>query len=200
MPPPFAFNNAVLAETYKRIVENTKCITCRVWETGATGAPRQPGPPNPPDSRSFGSGRIISSEIVFAISQIATTAISRPEAPASRFMSSGSPVRIVAFCPRAVVTAKTSTTTASTTPVVLVRPSRRPASCASVSPRGNTTHPVRKRRSWACFGERLTEPLPAREPAELRQIPDGLVFSPRPALVSVGCNKNGSVAGLALIR
>ena len=38
MPPPFAFNNAVLAETYKRIVENTKCITCRVWETGATAA------------------------------------------------------------------------------------------------------------------------------------------------------------------
>jgi len=38
----------------------------------------------------------------------------------------------------------------------LVMPSNRPASWASVSPRGTTTHPVKKRRSWACFGDRLT--------------------------------------------
>jgi|SRR5471030_59715 len=83
--------------------------------------------------------------------QIATTATSRPEALTSRFMSPGSPVRIVAFCRRAVVT-----TTASTTSEVLVMPNSRPASCASDSPRGTTTHPVKKRRSWACCGDRLT--------------------------------------------
>ena len=97
-------------------------------------------------SRTMYPGRI-----VFAMPQIATTATSRPEALTSRSMSSGSLVRIVAFCRRAVVT-----TTASTTSAVLVRPNRRPASCASVSPRGPTTHPVKKRRSWACCGDRLT--------------------------------------------
>src|SRR5258708_39271102 len=35
-------------------------------------------------------------------------------------------------------------------------PSSRPASCASLSPSGTTTHPVKKRRSWACCGDRLT--------------------------------------------
>ena len=45
---------------------------------------------------------------------------------------------------------------ASTTSAVLVMPSSRPASCASLSPRGTTTHPVKKRRSWACCGDRLT--------------------------------------------
>ena len=89
--------------------------------------------------------------IVFAMPQIAMTATSRPEALTSRSMSSGSLVRIVAFCRRAVVT-----TTASTTSAVLVMPNSRPASCASVSPRGTTTHPVKKRRSWACCGDRLT--------------------------------------------
>ncbi len=89
--------------------------------------------------------------IVFAIRQIATTATSRPEALTSRSMSSGSLVRIVAFCRTAVVT-----TTASTISDVLVMPSNRPASCASVSPSGTTTHPVKKRRSWACCGDRLT--------------------------------------------
>ena len=85
------------------------------------------------------------------LTQIATTATSRPEALTSRSMSSGSLVRIVAFCLRAVVT-----TTASTTSAVLVLPNSRPASCASVSPRGTTTHPVKKRLSWACCGDRLT--------------------------------------------
>ncbi len=85
------------------------------------------------------------------IPQIATTATSRREALISRPMSSGSLVRIVAFCRTAVVT-----TTASTTSEVLAMPSKRPASCASVSPRGATTHPVRKRRSWACCADRLT--------------------------------------------
>ena len=89
--------------------------------------------------------------IVFAIPQIATTATSRPEALTSRSMSFGSLVRIVAFCRRAVVT-----TTASTTSTVLDMPSSRPASCASVSPRRTTKHPVKKRRSWACCGDRLT--------------------------------------------
>jgi len=92
-----------------------------------------------------------SGRVVFAIPQIATTATSRPEALTSRSMSPGSLVRIVAFCRRAVVT-----TTASTTSDVLVMPNSRPASCASVSPRGTTTHPVKKRRSWACCGDRLT--------------------------------------------
>jgi len=89
--------------------------------------------------------------IAFALPQIATTTTSRPEALQSRSMSPGSLVRIVAFCRRAVVT-----TTASTTSDVLVMPNSRPASCASVSPRGTTTHPVKKRRSWACCGDRLT--------------------------------------------
>ena len=88
---------------------------------------------------------------IVVIPQIATTATSRPEALTSCSMSSGSLVRIVAFCRRAVVT-----TTASTTSDVLVMPNSRPASCASVSPRGTTTHPVKKRRSWACCGDRLT--------------------------------------------
>jgi hypothetical protein len=89
--------------------------------------------------------------IVFAIPQIATTATAWPEALTSRSMSSGSPVRIVAFWRSAVVT-----TTASTTSAVLVMPNSRPASCASPSPRGTTAHPVKKRRSWACRGDRLT--------------------------------------------
>jgi len=89
--------------------------------------------------------------IVFALPQMATTATSRPEALTSRSISSGSLVRIVAFCRRAVVT-----TTASTTSAVLVMPNSRPASCASVSPRETTTHPVKKRRSWTCCGDRLT--------------------------------------------
>jgi hypothetical protein len=66
-------------------------------------------------------------------------------------MSPGSLVRITACCPRAVVT-----TTASTTSAVPFMPDSRPASCASISPRGTTTHPVRKRRSWARRGDRLT--------------------------------------------
>ena len=89
--------------------------------------------------------------IAFAMPQIAMTATAWPEALTSRFMSSGSPVRIVAFWRRAVVT-----TTASTTSAVLVMPNSRPASCASLSPRGTTEQPVKKRRSWACCGDRLT--------------------------------------------
>ena len=90
-------------------------------------------------------------QIASAVLQIATTATSPPEARTSRSVSPGPLVRIVAFCLRAVVT-----TTASTTSDVLVMPSSRPASCASVSPRGTTAHPVKKRRSWACCGDRLT--------------------------------------------
>ena len=83
--------------------------------------------------------------------QTATTATSRPEALTSRFMSSGSLVRFIVFRRRAIVT-----TAASTTSVVLLLSSSRPASCASLSPRGTTTHPAKKRRSWACCGDRLT--------------------------------------------
>jgi len=83
--------------------------------------------------------------------QTVTTATSRPEALTSRSISSRSLVRIVALCRMAV-----ATTTASTISEVLVMPSNRPASCASVSTRGTITHPVKKRRSWACCGDRLT--------------------------------------------
>lgn len=86
-----------------------------------------------------------------ALPQIATTATSRPEALTRRSMSCRSLVRIVALCRTAVVT-----TTASTTSAVLVMPNSRPDSCASVSPRGTITHPVKKRRSWAWCEERLT--------------------------------------------
>lgn len=89
--------------------------------------------------------------IVFAIPHRATTATSRPDALTSRPMSSRSRVRIIALCRRAVVT-----TTASTTSDVLDMPKSRPASCASVSPRGRTAHPVKKRWSCACCGDRLT--------------------------------------------
>jgi hypothetical protein len=88
---------------------------------------------------------------VFDAPQTAITVISRPEASTSRLMSSGSLVRIIAFWRTAVVT-----TTASTISAVLVLPSSRPASCASLSPRGTTAHPVKKRRSWACCEDRLT--------------------------------------------
>ena len=83
--------------------------------------------------------------------QTATTVKWRPEAVTSRFMSSRSLVRIIAFSREAI-----ATTTASTTSVVRALPSSRPASCASVSPSGTTAQPARKRRSWACCGERLT--------------------------------------------
>jgi hypothetical protein len=88
-------------------------------------------------------------------------------------MLSGSLVRIAALWRRAVVT-----TTASTTSTVLAAPSNRPASCASLSPRETTTQPVKKRRSWACCGDRLTcatcvQPTPAarfyRRPRERRR-------------------------------
>jgi len=76
---------------------------------------------------------------------------SRPEALTRRAMSFRSPVRMTAPWRRAVVT-----TTASTMSAVLVIPSSRPAWCASLSPRATITHPVRKRRSCACCGDRLT--------------------------------------------
>jgi len=66
-------------------------------------------------------------------------------------MSSLSLVRIVAISRSA-----TDTTTASTTSAFLAMPNSRPASCASFSPRGTTTHPFKKRRSCGCWGERLT--------------------------------------------
>jgi len=89
--------------------------------------------------------------VFFALPQTVTTATSRPEALTSRCMSCGSLVRIVAFWRRATVT-----TTASTTSAVLVIASSRPAWCASLSPSGTTTHPIKKRRSWTCCGDRLT--------------------------------------------
>lgn len=87
---------------------------------------------------------------VSATPQMAATDVSRPQALTSRSISSGSPVRIMAFWRRAVVT-----TNALTTSAVLVMPSSFPAWCASLSPGETTTHPVKKRRSWACFGDRL---------------------------------------------
>jgi hypothetical protein len=124
--------------------DNTSMWIASGWATNPPGAPVY-------GVRTSHSLTAYPGRIVFAIPQIATTATSRPEALTSRSMSSGSLVRIVAFCRRAVVT-----TTASTTSDVLVMPNSRPASCASISPSGTTTHPIKKRRSWACCGDRLT--------------------------------------------
>jgi len=93
----------------------------------------------------------VSATGVFATHQTATTWTLRPDATTSRFMPSGSLVRIVACWRRAIVT-----TTASMTSAVPLLPSSRPASCASLSSRGTTAQPVRNRLSWACLGDRLT--------------------------------------------
>lgn len=103
-------------------------------------------------------------------------------------MSSWSPVRIVAFCRRAVVTKAASTTSA-----VLVMPNSRPASCASVSPRATTTHPIKKRRSWACCGDRLTWATTGAGTCNNAKFQTGLVFSPGSPLVSIGGHENGGV-------
>ena len=110
--------------------------TLRVWTGKGTGKPVADAlgvatfriADNPPGAPVFGVRTSYSlttdpGRIVFAIPQIPTTTTSRPEALTSRSMSSGSLVRIVAFCRRAVVT-----TTASTTSGVLVMPNSRPAS------------------------------------------------------------------------
>lgn len=112
---------------------------------------------------------------VSAAPQTAMTASSRPEALTSRFMSSGSLVRIIAFSRTAIVT-----TTASTTSAVWVLPRSRPASCASLSPRGTTAHPVKKRRSCACFGDRLTWATTGQEPMEQHQVPNAPCVLPMP--------------------
>jgi hypothetical protein len=79
-------------------------------------------PTNRPERQFYVAGLRIRFEVSWTdrlsvYTQIATTATSRPEALMNRSMSSGSLVRIVAFCRRAVVT-----TTASTTSDVLVMP------------------------------------------------------------------------------
>ena len=127
--------------------------------------------------------------IVFAIPQTATTATSRPEALTSRSMSSGSLVSIAALSRSAVVT-----TTASTTSDVLVIPNSRPASCASVSPRGTTTHPGQETPELGLFG-RPTDLGDHRRGNKWdnTKFQTGLVFSPCSPLVSIGRHENGGV-------
>ncbi len=87
-----------------------------------------------------------------AKTQTGKTSISRPaDAPTSRLMSSVSLVRTVALLRTAI-----AATAASTTSAVRVNPSSLPASCASRSPKGTTSHPVKKRRSCTCCENRLT--------------------------------------------
>ena len=84
--------------------------------------------------------------------------------------------------------------TASTISAVLVRPSNRPASCASLSPRGTIAQPARKRRSWACLGQRLhTGDHRYGNKRNNAKFQTCLVFSPCPPLVSVRGYENGGV-------
>ncbi len=104
-------------------------------------------------------------------------------------MSARSPVRTIALCRRAVVT-----TPASTTSAVLVKPSSRPASCASRSPKGTIRAPGQESPqlglSWRAANLGDHQCGNKRNHAKFQT---RLMFRPHPPIVSVRSYEDGGV-------